>query len=250
MVETCTYLGATIESRGYLVRPRRLGPAAGDKHLSRCNLAPVSEDKAAEWLVALRARLQRVLDETPELETAGAKGLSLEAGLSQAHVGMILRGDVRERLSNEVVDKLAHAVERYGWSAAWLATGYGEARCLDRVDETDPYPERAKALAAAKLLGFDPRDIELVRSIPGFKSDTDLSAVDWHARVIRARDERLDDERDGLPPGTTARERLRRMGKPVSPDDPRLAPRFRAMTPRPGPVPPPAPSSKSRKKKP
>jgi hypothetical protein len=143
------------------------------------------------------------------------------------------------------VDKLGRAVERHGWSAAWLATGHGVARNLEHVDESDPYPERAKALAAAKLLGFDPRDIALVRAIPGFKSDTDLSAADWHGRVIRARDERLDDERDGLPAGTTALERLRRMGKPVSPDDPRLAARFRAMTPK---SPRPPPPSKSRKK--
>jgi transcriptional regulator with XRE-family HTH domain len=239
MVEIGSYLGTANQSSTYLLRPRRLAPVACDKGLSRCTLSPVNDDK--EWLVALKARIQRVLDETG----LDQKGLSLAAGLSQAHVGMILRGDVGAGVTNEVVTKLAAAVEKHGWSATWLATGHGAARNLEHVEESDPYPERAKALAAAKLLGFDPRDIALVRAIPGFKSDTDLSAADWHARVIRARDERLDDERDGLPAGTTALERLRRMGKPVSPDDPRLAARFRAMTPK---SPRPPPPSKSRKK--
>jgi transcriptional regulator with XRE-family HTH domain len=95
------------------------------------------------------------------------------------------------------------------------------------TDPDDVYPNRARAIAAARLLMFDERDIAVVAAVPGFKSDVDPEPAWWHARIVRARDERLDDERLGAPAGTTAKARLSRTGKVVLITDPRLPPRFR-----------------------
>ncbi len=100
------------------------------------------------------------------------------------------------------------------------------------TDPSDVYPNRARAIAAARLLRFDERDIALVAAIPGFKSDVDPEPAWWHARIVRARDERLDDERLGMPTGTAAKARLTRNGKVIATDDPRLPPRFRTTIPK------------------
>ncbi len=70
------------------------------------------------------------------------------------------------------------------------------------VEPLDPYPNRARAIQAAKLLGFDEADIARVQGHPGFKAEDDPPPLLWFKRIERARDERLDPLADRLRGGS------------------------------------------------
>lgn len=83
----------------------------------------------------------------------------------------------------------------------------------------DEYPERAKAIRAARLLGMDPRAIEKVRLAPGSKSDVDRSSWEWfreieYAQMGRERvGVRIDVEPSEAPTRPPADARRRRPGR-------------------------------------
>lgn len=91
------------------------GTFGGDKGLAAGTICPVD----AEWFGGFQKRIEWIL----EHRGMSRRSLSLRAGLSQAHVGMILRGEVGEEVTLRVVHAIADAgrVDRN-----WLSTGDGD----------------------------------------------------------------------------------------------------------------------------
>jgi transcriptional regulator with XRE-family HTH domain len=74
------------------------------------------------------------------------RSLSLAAGLSQSHVGLLIRGDLGSQVSMETIAKLAQAA---GVDLTWLATGAGTPTRAPG----DPVPARAAAAHLAREAG-------------------------------------------------------------------------------------------------
>lgn len=80
----------------------------------------------------------------------------------------------------------------------------GRAELAVAVEEADEYPERSRAKAAARLLGYDERDIAVADAVHGFKNSTTHPTERWwFAKIDRARADREADEAHGLVPGAT-----------------------------------------------
>lgn len=116
-----------------------------DKRLSPCIVAEMGDAEEWQddpnWLAGFQARLREVM----QLRGMSQRQLSLAAGRSQSHVGAILRGEVRERISARVVASFARAGQV---EYAWLATGIGprEASQTRQVELEHRYPNLKKAL--------------------------------------------------------------------------------------------------------
>lgn len=120
---------------------RSCSQGAVDKILSACTLRTVE---------TLASRVSWLLQQTG----MSARALSLKAGLSPNHVGMLARGAVATRPSHETLSAVARAA---GVSLAWLADGEGEPglRAADtgqqpglRLEYVERYPSRREAAEA------------------------------------------------------------------------------------------------------
>lgn len=150
--------------------------AIGDKVLSACNLAEMAD---VDWLKGIQERLRWVLanrtDENGKRFTQTS--LSKAAGLSPSHVGMVLRGDVRERLSAQVVAKMASAAKV---SSTWLSEGQGSP---DDTASTSAFPNRDRAAAVAREGGVGEAAVRSVLDEPG-----DEQTVLWWLDRMRTRE--------------------------------------------------------------
>lgn len=140
-------------------------------------------------------------------------GLARVAGLTAGQVHDLLDG--RRRPTQRSLRALSRAVgasydELEQAASQWLAKGSprrptprraprgaaSPARALRAVSSAatapDRYPNRARALAAAKLLDHDPRDIEAVMAVVLPPGAVDPAPQVWLHWVERARDERTD----------------------------------------------------------
>lgn len=103
-------------------------------------------------------RFQWIFDNRPRDDGKAwtAKSLSREAGLSEAHVGMVMRGQIK----SPSVETLRPLAEKAGVSLAWLATGQGTPESDDSArgpstteserPELQGIPGWADAVALAK----------------------------------------------------------------------------------------------------
>lgn len=97
----------------------------------------------------LASRVNWLLQQTE----MSARALSLKAGLSPNHVGMLARGTVATRPAHDTLAALARAA---GVSVEWLASGEGEPRLEGaraaqpglHLEYVERYPSRREAAAA------------------------------------------------------------------------------------------------------
>lgn len=121
----------------------------------------------------VRAAMKRLRDERYE---GNVTKLGKALGISQSAVSQLLADVPKNRPSFATTDAVARLL---GVSVHELLSGPAEAV----VVEPDVYPNRARAVAAARLLGKDERAIERVRQIPGSKSDEDRPVGKWFERI-------------------------------------------------------------------
>ena len=108
----------------------------------------------------LAERLTWVVDHTgPDGWPWTRRGLSAAAGLSQSHIGQILRGTVTgQAVSRETISGIARAT---GVNPTWLWCGDG-----DPLENVDPFPARALAARLAREADVSEQAVEAVISEP------------------------------------------------------------------------------------
>lgn len=107
-----------------------------------------------------------------------------QAGIDPAILSRLLSGK-RPGVSSQTVGRMARTL---GVSVDWLTTGEGsEARTDDQ--EEDRYPERARAIRAAQVLGVHPRAVEFAAALY-LPNGEDFDAK-WWLDMILAADSKL-----------------------------------------------------------
>lgn len=115
--------------------------------------------EAPPELEGFRQRLRELLNER---FAGNQKAYSLAAGLkSQAHVGMILRGEVGGGVTQDVVNKLAAAA---GANTEWLWSGRGPRERVPTERELAGLPpEQVAAVEWAAKVGATPQQLDRLR---------------------------------------------------------------------------------------
>lgn len=130
----------------------------------------------ADEAARVKDALKRLRDES---YGGNATKLGEALGMSQSGVSQIING--KNTPSFETAKELAKAIGVDVWA---LLGREEEIIVLDK----DIYPNRARAIAAAKLLHMSENSIARVRDRPGAKSDEDRPARSWF-RLIQAEHE-------------------------------------------------------------
>ena len=127
------------------------------------------------------------------------RALSLAAGLSQSHVGQIIRGQIKGAVAPDVIEALAEAGKV---DLTWLLTGRGEPRPETHVvplyDEALTRVDKAIALVfnAPPPVELDTRIREKLRKV-GFSDGGSLHML---ISVIEEEKAAWARENDGMPP--------------------------------------------------
>lgn len=87
--------------------------------------------------------------------------LSESAGIDPSILSRLLSGK-RSSASAQTIARMARTLQV---SSGWLATGEGDADRAEGGETQDRFPERAKALRAARELGLHPRALEFVAAL-------------------------------------------------------------------------------------
>ncbi|HEV8462111.1 MAG TPA: helix-turn-helix transcriptional regulator [Gaiellaceae bacterium] len=151
--------------------------------MSRRAGRPSLPDEDAE---RIRSELQRTRDE----KFAGnATRLAKALGMSQSGVTQIINR--RNRPSTETAVALAQLLGVEVWQ---LMYGKTSGAALTITLDTDIYPNRARAIAAARLLRRSEAAIARVQQRPGAKSDEDRPVDAWF-HLIEVEEASIDEPR-------------------------------------------------------
>ena len=119
------------------------------------------------------------------------RGLSLAAGLSQSHVGQIIRGDKKGRVSHSVLAAIAKAAQV---NLTWLATGEGSPLdSEDAQEHTEVYEPADVVYVVEQFLeamgeAVAPKHAAELRGMRWGTSDVTVDMVASHLEQIEKRD--------------------------------------------------------------
>lgn len=137
----------------------------------------------------------------PDGKRMSQRALSLAAGLTAAHVGQILGGFQSADIDRRTAIAIARAANV---RLEWLLTGSGPREPFDAsdgrtlVEYDDQYPNRARAVVAARALGYTEEAIAQVQG-QHFAGQPDMEPEEW-LDEIKTADRRL--RRGVAPMGT------------------------------------------------
>jgi phage repressor protein C with HTH and peptisase S24 domain len=135
-------------------------------------------------------RVEKILRETrqPNGGEWSARSLAIASGLTPTHIGRILNYNKTGRVSTPTLKKIAAAARV---RPEWLLTG--EEPMRPDKEQQDQYPNRARAVAAARALGTVSEEaIATVRSTRLKSATADLTPNQWLDKILTAeRDEQL-----------------------------------------------------------
>lgn len=153
----------------------------------------VTSDTSKLDIEGIRARLLHAMEEHAYKagQKPSANALSKAAGLSRAHVGMILRGDVKSQIQLETLRKVAAALHI---RIDWLVRGDGPMYEVPSDEAALPEEQRA-AIAWMRAVRYPAAVVE--RALE-WRSDQRLSADAW---IDLVRGWRVDFETRGFADG-------------------------------------------------